>query len=94
MPYRQVIFGTARIPIVSDAVIPFRARTVFSDYAINTGRPVEFAVPLDTTADGQARRDSLRAARDSGHKMADSLRPRDWADRWPGGALRAAPGER
>ena len=38
MPYRQVIAGRVRMPIVSDVVIPFQATTMFDDYAINGGR--------------------------------------------------------
>lgn len=86
MPYRQIVFGTARIPIVGDAVIPFRATTVFDEYAINTGRPIAFVLPLDSLADERLRRDSLRVARRGGRADdPDSLRSWDYAGRWPGG---------
>ena len=35
MPYRQVIAGRVRLPLVSDVVIPFQATTTFDDYAIS-----------------------------------------------------------
>ena len=38
MPYRQVIAGRVRLPVVSDVVIPFQATTTFDDYTINGGR--------------------------------------------------------
>jgi hypothetical protein len=95
MPYRQVIAGRVRLPVVSDVVIPFQATTLFDDYTINAGRPIVFDVPLpDTTGLGpdslralrRARQDSLRAARrGSADETADSLRSWDYADRWPGG---------
>ena len=88
MPYRQVISGRVRIPVVSDVVIPFRATTVFEDFEINAGQPIAFAVPLTDTsrAARRARRDSLQAER-RGETSArpDSLRSWDYADRWPGG---------
>ena len=46
MPYRQVIAGRVRVPMVSDLVIPFQATTTFDDFEINTGRPLTFAVAL------------------------------------------------
>jgi hypothetical protein len=46
MPYRQVLAGRVRIPVVSDVVIPFQASTTFEDYAINAGRPIRFELPL------------------------------------------------
>jgi hypothetical protein len=88
MPYRQVIAGRVRIPVVSDVVIPFRATTVFEDVEINTGLPVTFEVPLPDTsrAARRARRDSLQAERRGGTSDSeDSLRSWDYADRWPGG---------
>ena len=93
MPYRQVIAGRVRIPIVSDVVIPFRAVTTFEDLEINTGRPIRFQLPLPPTADPdslrlmrEARRDSVRAARRGGPREgADSLRSWSYADRWAGG---------
>ncbi len=88
MPYRQMISGTVRIPIVSDVVIPFRAVTTFDEYTINTGRPIAFRVPLADPSPHarRARRDSLESER-RGRSAArpDSLRAWDYADRWPGG---------
>jgi hypothetical protein len=86
MPFRQVISGRVRIPLVSDLVIPFRAVTTFDDFEINTGRPIAFELPLgpdhpDSVEARREARDSLRR-RD---RAADSLRSWDYADRWPGG---------
>jgi len=86
MPFRQVISGRVRIPLVSDLVIPFRAVTMFDDFEINTGRPIAFELPLgpedpDSVEARREARDSLRR-RD---RAADSLRSWDYADRWPGG---------
>ena len=86
MPFRQVISGRVRIPLVSDLVIPFRAVTTFEDFEINTGRPIAFELPLgpddpDSVEARREARDSLRR-RD---RAADSLRSWDYADRWPGG---------
>jgi hypothetical protein len=93
MPYRQVISGRVRIPVVSDVVIPFSAVTTFEDFEINTGRPIAFALPLPDIRDPDSlavvrkvRRDSLRAERRGGGEAdSDSLRSWDYADRWPGG---------
>ncbi len=93
MPYRQVISGRVRIPVVSDVVIPFRAVTTFEDFEINGGRPVAFELPLPETDDPdslralrEARRDSIRAERRGGDRGgADSLRSWHYADRWAGG---------
>ncbi len=95
MPYRQVLAGRVRLPLVSDVVIPFQATTTFDDYAINGGRPIVFDVPLPDTAGlsrdslralRRARQDSLQAARRGrAGEMADSLRSWDYADRWVGG---------
>ncbi len=83
MPYRQVIAGRVRIPLVSDVVIPFRATTTFEDFEINAGRPIAFELPLPKAVRGpdarRARRDSLRTERE------DSLRSWSYADRWAGG---------
>jgi hypothetical protein len=90
MPYRQVVSGRVRIPLVSDVVIPFRAVTTFDDFEINTGRPITFELPLSpdrpdsVEARRAARRDSLRADRRSDGDT-DSLRAWDYADRWAGG---------
>jgi hypothetical protein len=95
MPYRQVIAGRVRLPVVSDVVIPFQATTTFDDYTINGGHPIEFAVVLPDTAGltpdslralRRARQDSLRAERRGrDDETADSLRSWDYANRWPGG---------
>lgn len=82
MPYRQVISGVVDIPVITDAVVSFEAVTTFGDYEINTGRPIEFVVPQDTS-DARARRDSLRAARRG--EVPDSLLPRQYAGRWRNG---------
>jgi hypothetical protein len=90
MPFRQVISGRVRIPLVSDVVIPFRAVTTFHDFEINTGRPIAFDLPLgpdhpDSLAvRREARRDSLRAER-LGVRDRDRRRSWDFAARWPGG---------
>lgn len=95
MPYRQVIAGTVRMPVVSDVVIPFQATTTFEDYTINGGRPIVFELPLldelGLSRDSvrklrRARVDSIRAARrrQLGGR-ADSLRAWDYAGRWRGG---------
>jgi len=86
MPFRQVISGRVRIPLVSDLVIPFRAVTTFDDFEINTGRPIAFELPLgpdhpDSVEARREARDSLRR-RD---RTTDSLRSWDYADRWAGG---------
>ena len=52
MPFRQVISGRVRIPLVSDLVIPFRAVTTFDDFEINTGRPIAFELPLGPDRSG------------------------------------------
>jgi hypothetical protein len=95
MPYRQVIAGRVRLPVVSDVVIPFQATTTFDDYTINGGQPIEFAIALPDTAGltrdslralRRARQDSLRTERRGrAGETADSLRSWDYADRWPGG---------
>jgi hypothetical protein len=93
MPYRQVIAGRVRIPVVSDIVFPFQATTTFDDYEINTGRPVAFELPLpdSVAADSaalqqsrRARRDSLRAERRE-RERGDSARSWSHAGRWPRG---------
>ncbi len=95
MPYRQVLAGRVRLPVVSDVVIPFQATTTFEDYAINGGRPIVFDVPLpDTTGESRdslralrrARLDSLREERRGGADATDdSARSWNYADRWAGG---------
>ena len=95
MPYRQVIAGRVRLPLVSDVVIPFQATTTFEDYAINAGRPIRFELPLldelGLSRDSvrklrRARLDSLRAARRGQLRgTADSLQSWNFAGRWHGG---------
>jgi hemolysin secretion/activation protein ShlB/FhaC/HecB len=95
MPYRQVIAGTVRMPLVSDLVIPFQATTTFEDYTINAGRPIVFELPLldelGLSRDSvrklrRARVDSIRAARRGQlGGRPDSLRAWDYAGRWRGG---------
>lgn len=94
MPYRQVIAGRVRLPVVGDAVIPFQASTTFDDYTINSGRAITFTIPPPDTAGvsrdslralRQARRDSLMAARRGRAEGLDSLRSWDFAGRWRGG---------
>jgi hypothetical protein len=95
MPYRQVIAGRVRIPVVSDLVIPFQATTTFDDYTINAGRPIVFELPLldelGLSRDSvrklrRGRLDSLRAARRGQlGGTPDSLRAWDYAGRWHGG---------
>ncbi|HLB54985.1 MAG TPA: hypothetical protein VJK71_07750, partial [Gemmatimonadales bacterium] len=91
MPYRQVLSGRVQIPLVSDLYVPFEAVTTFSDYEINTGRPVAFRLPPPppdslrqrSPAQREARRDSLRAERRD--SRPDSTRPRERAGLLPGG---------
>ncbi|HUF34820.1 MAG TPA: hypothetical protein VMN37_02670 [Gemmatimonadales bacterium] len=88
MPYRQVVSGRVRIPVVSDLVIPFRASTTFEDFEINTGRPITFELPLADTSQAARRawRDSLRAERRGDEAGGEgSLRSWSHADRWAGG---------
>lgn len=89
MPYRQVISGRVQIPLVSDLVFPFEAVTTFSDFEINTGTPVVFRVPVDTTprsrAEREARRDSLTRERRDERNVADADRARTWSGRLEGG---------
>jgi hypothetical protein len=96
MPYRQVVAGRVRIPVVSDLVIPFRATTTFDDYTINGAPPIVFELPLldelGLSRDSvrklrRARLDSLRAARRDQllGGAPDSLRAWDYAGRWRGG---------
>ena len=92
MPYRQVIAGRVRLPMVSDLVIPFQATTTFDDFAINTGGPVVFdgAASRPTgppPKSERARRDSLRAraAGAASDERRRSRGPGTTADRWPGG---------
>jgi hypothetical protein len=90
MPYRQVIAGRVRVPMVSDLVIPFQATTTFDDFEINTGTPVSFTLPLPerppTEEERKARRDSLQAERKGrGSNREENGGAWTSADRWPGG---------
>ena len=87
MPYRQVVSGRVRIPLVSDVVIPFRAVTTFDDFEINTGRPIAFDLPLgpDHPDSVEARRDARRDSLRAGRRDTDSRRSWHYADRWAGG---------
>lgn len=95
MPYRQVLAGRVRIPVLKDLVIPFQATTTFDEYQINGGGPIVFELPLpDTTGLSRdslrtlrrARMDSLQAERRGAtDEAADSLRAWDYADFWAGG---------
>jgi len=107
MPYRQTVSGRVELPWFGELVVPFEARTEFDDYAINTGEPVQFTVPLPpgvTDPDSlrvlaRARRDSIREERSRqwGEKgEADPDRwPSDHAGRWDGGRyeIHRAPGD-
>jgi hypothetical protein len=90
MPYRQVIAGRVRVPMVSDLVIPFQATTTFDDFEINTGRAVTFAIALParprTPEERKARRDSLQAERRGrGSDREENAGAWNTADRWSGG---------
>jgi hypothetical protein len=93
MPYRQSIAGRVQLPILDDLVIPFEAVTTFSDYELNSGRPIAFTLPLpDTTLPRDSlrvlrrmRRDSVRAERRQQNVEATRTRSWNYADRWAGG---------
>jgi hypothetical protein len=93
MPYRQSIAGRVQLPILGDLVIPFEAVTTFSDYELNTRRPIAFTLPLpDTTLPWDSlrvlrhmRRDSIRAERRQQNVEATRTRFWNYADRWHGG---------
>ncbi len=95
MPYRQTVAGRVELPWFGELVVPLQAVTTFDDYAINTGRPVMFRVPLpppDLSPDSvrareRARRDSLRseARRVAGGRRWGEDLPRDDAGWWPEG---------
>jgi len=107
MPYRQTVSGRIELPWFGQLVVPFEARTLFDDYAINTGEPIRFDLPLPaevTDPDSirvlaRARRDSIREqrAREYGEEQAaDRDRwPSDHAGRWDGGRyeIHRAPGD-
>lgn len=51
MPYRQVIAGEVKLPIIGDIVVPFELTTTFLDYDINTGQPIPFQVAIPDSED-------------------------------------------
>ncbi|HEU4799265.1 MAG TPA: hypothetical protein VFS94_01410 [Gemmatimonadales bacterium] len=81
MPFRQSIVGTARIPLGGGATVSFRAVTRFSDYEINTGTPIAFELPVDSTR-GHDRAGQWRGGRFELHRPSnDSLAVyREWTD--------------
>jgi hypothetical protein len=93
MPYRQAIAGRVQVPMLGDLTIPFRAVTTFSDYELNSRRPIAFTLPLpDTTLPWDSvrvlrrmRRDSIQAERLQRNSAAARRRSWDYADRWHGG---------
>jgi hypothetical protein len=93
MPYRQSIAGRVELTVLDGLVIPFEAVTTFSDYELNTGRPIAFTLPLpDTTlprdslrAMRRMRRDSIRTERRQLNVAGTRTRAWNYADRWPGG---------
>jgi Haemolysin secretion/activation protein ShlB/FhaC/HecB len=93
MPYRQAIAGRVQLPMLGDLTIPFRAVTTFSDYELNSRRPIAFTLPLpDTTLPWDSvrvlrriRRDSIQAERLQRNAPAARRRAWDYADRWHGG---------
>lgn len=100
MPYRQVISGTVRIPIVSDVVVPFQVITTFNDYEINTGTSVVFDLPFpDSTKQKELRRerrDSLREERRGDtHRRGEEIKALEYAGYWKGGRyqVRRPPGD-
>lgn len=61
LPYRQAVFITLRVPFFTSATFPVRAITTFSDYQVNTGSSIAFAVPeARLEPEGQERRRSVR----------------------------------
>jgi hypothetical protein len=79
MPYRQLLAGQARIPLVSDVVVPFELITTFGDYAINTGVPVVFEVELPDSG-GVSDEPEVEVEGNTTTYTA-----RRYADRWDGG---------
>jgi len=107
MPYRQVVAGQVVAPLFSDFVLSFEASTAFSDYEINTARPIVFRVPFpDSTPDPVVRAERERVRRDSiaaehrrraarGQGRADIVEARDYAGWWANGRyeIHRAPGD-
>ena len=93
MPYRQAISGRVQLPMLGNLVVPFRAVTTFSDYELNTRKPIAFTLPLPDTSlpwDSvrvlrRMRRDSIRVERRQLNVAATRHRSWNYADRWPGG---------
>ncbi len=79
MPYRQLLAGTAQIPLISDVVVPFEVITSFSGYAINTGTPVSFVMSLPDSGAVEEGPDSSRHGGDHAYDA------RHRAARWNGG---------
>ena len=79
MPYRQLLAGQARIPLVSDVVVPFELITTFDDYSINTGEPVVFEIELPDSG-GVSAEPEVEVEGNTTTYTA-----RRYADRWDGG---------
>ena len=80
MPYRQLIAGRVKIPLVSDIVIPFEILTTFEDYEINTGRPIEFRLAIPDSNDADTTQVVV-----SDDRWRDSTGARQSASQWEGG---------
>jgi hypothetical protein len=80
MPYRQLIAGSVKIPLVSDIVVPFEMLTTFDNYEINTGIPIEFTVAFP-----DSERDDTNHMVVSNDHWSDSLGSRESAERFEGG---------
>ena len=93
MPYRQAIAGRVQVPMLGGLIIPFHAITTFSDYQLNTRRPIAFTLPLpDTTLPWDSvrvlrrmRHDSIQAERLQRNVAATRHRAWNYADVWHGG---------
>ncbi|MGH7658172.1 MAG: hypothetical protein ACREL6_08045, partial [Gemmatimonadales bacterium] len=78
MPYRQVITGEVRVPLIGDIVVPFELTTIFEEYEINGTEPIVFQVPL-TDSTGEGPESEVR------RRGPDSTMGVDYAARWNGG---------
>lgn len=78
MPYRQVITGEVRVPLIGDLVVPFELTTVFQDYDINGDEPLEFRVALPDIGDERPDRPVKQGSSDSATGVYH-------AARWEGG---------
>ena len=76
MPYTQFITLHLEDPWVTAAVLPVRFRTTFSDYEINTGRPIAFQLTLPEGVREETRGDSadVRGALVRGGRRPDGGR--------------------